>query len=195
MTCPQADAAIHPIRHHEIHLPVATARAVLRCMRGIHSDGAPGGPCCLPGDHCRKLAPRGVMDAPGEAAVLDHTRDAQIVKRDDITGVDEAAGLLMRKVLALPPRSLPPARRPRLARPLRPQHRRSRSDAQHDPRRRQDDALSRPRTVQRPLSVPGGPAIGAYLAECAASQARLADYDALVQAVRAQRTPAAEERL
>jgi hypothetical protein len=37
--------------------------------------------------------------------------------------------------------------------------------------------------------------IGAHLADCAASQARLADYDALIQTMRAQRAPAADERL
>jgi hypothetical protein len=37
--------------------------------------------------------------------------------------------------------------------------------------------------------------IGAHLAGCVASQARLADYDALIQAMRAQRAPVADERL
>jgi anti-sigma factor RsiW len=37
--------------------------------------------------------------------------------------------------------------------------------------------------------------IGVHVAECAASQARLADYDALIQAMRAQRAPVADERL
>jgi hypothetical protein len=37
--------------------------------------------------------------------------------------------------------------------------------------------------------------IAAHLAECAASRTRLADYDALVQAVRAQHVPPADERL
>src|SRR5260370_19561381 len=45
--------------------------------------------------------------------------------------------------------------------------------------------------------LPAGEAqrITAHIAECAASRARLADYDALLQAMRAQRVPPADERL
>jgi len=50
---PTNDAALHPIRQRELPARVATARAVLRRVRGVHSDGAPVGPCRLPGDQCR----------------------------------------------------------------------------------------------------------------------------------------------
>jgi photosystem II stability/assembly factor-like uncharacterized protein len=45
--------------------------------------------------------------------------------------------------------------------------------------------------------LPAGEAqrIAAHIAECAASRARLADYDALLQVLRAQRVPPADERL
>ena len=63
------DAAIHPIRQREILFAVATASAILRGMRGVHGDGAPVGPC-------RTLAPRGVMEALGEASVLNPLLDS-----------------------------------------------------------------------------------------------------------------------
>jgi len=46
------------------------------------------------------------MNTLGEVAVLDQIRDAQILQSDDIKLVDEAAAVLVSKVLALPPRPL-----------------------------------------------------------------------------------------
>ena len=59
--------------------------------------------------NCRKLAPRGVVEARGEASVLDfldYACDAQIFERDDIEFVDDTMGALVGKVPALPPRPL-----------------------------------------------------------------------------------------
>ena len=46
----------------------------LRRRRGMHGTVAPVSPSCRTGDHFPEPAPRGVVDALGEASVLDHAR-------------------------------------------------------------------------------------------------------------------------
>src|SRR5262245_25473193 len=43
---PTADAPILSVRQREIRSPVATARALRRCIRGVHGNGAPVSPSC-----------------------------------------------------------------------------------------------------------------------------------------------------
>jgi len=81
---------------------MSTARAVLRRIRGVHSDETPTGPCCLVGEKRCELSPRRILDALGETVVMHHPIDRQIFDRDQIKLVDEAAALLVGEV-APPP--------------------------------------------------------------------------------------------
>src|SRR5260221_4740199 len=53
-------------------LPMSTAKAVLRRLRGVHREKAPTGPGCLVGDVRCELGPRRSMDARGETGGMPH---------------------------------------------------------------------------------------------------------------------------
>jgi hypothetical protein len=72
----------------------------------MHGAASPGGPCCLPSDQLRELAPRGVVHALGKMPVLHHGSDAQVFHDDDLKRSDDATGMLMSKVAPFPPCTL-----------------------------------------------------------------------------------------
>src|SRR5690348_10017364 len=81
---------------------MSTPRAILRRIRGIHSDILPTGPCCLVGDERCELTPRGVMDAFRETMVMRHPVDREVFDRDQIKAVNNTAAMLVGEV-APPP--------------------------------------------------------------------------------------------
>ena len=81
---------------------MSTLRAILTGVRGVHRHKLPTGPYCLVRKEAGELAPRHVMDALGETAVVDHPVDRQILDSDQVKGVDDATTMLMREV-APPP--------------------------------------------------------------------------------------------
>ena len=68
-----------------------TPRAILRRIRGVHSEQTPTGPCCLVGEIRCKLGPRRVRDALGETLVGHHPSDRKVFDGDQVKLVDEAA--------------------------------------------------------------------------------------------------------
>src|SRR5262249_48250212 len=83
-------------------LPMSTARALLTRVRGVHRHIAPTGPCCLVGEIGSELRPRRVSEALGQALVMHHPVDRQILNRDQINGVHEATAVLKCEVAPSP---------------------------------------------------------------------------------------------
>src|SRR5262249_24582734 len=98
---PTAGAAVDAVREGEL-LPMATPTAILTRVRGVHGDVLTTGPCCLVRKHIRELRTRRVSDALGEAMVVQHPVDRQILNRYQITGLHDATALLVRKIAPSP---------------------------------------------------------------------------------------------
>src|SRR5579859_5370366 len=81
---------------------MATLRAILRRVRWVHRDKRSTGPRCLVRKQIGELTPGGVMDTLGQTMVMHHAVDRQVLNRDQIKGVDDAAALLVGEVAATP---------------------------------------------------------------------------------------------
>src|SRR5260221_7767976 len=87
-------------------LPMSTARAVLRRLRGVHREKAPTGPGCLVGDVRCERGPRRSMDALGETGGMPHPVYRQVVDGNHRKGVDEPAAVLVCEVPPAPGEAL-----------------------------------------------------------------------------------------
>jgi hypothetical protein len=83
-------------------LPMATLRAVLTRVRGIHRDILSTGPCCLLRKKVCELAPRRIMNALRETLVVRHPVDREVFNGNHITGVDDATTVLVGEVAPAP---------------------------------------------------------------------------------------------
>jgi hypothetical protein len=77
-------------------------RAILTHVRRMHRYIAPIGPCCLVGEVGGELRLRRVSDALGEAMIVQHPVDRQILNCDHIELIDDATAVLVGKI-APPP--------------------------------------------------------------------------------------------
>src|SRR5438132_14435778 len=81
---------------------MAAAAPVLAGVGRVHGDIRATGPCCLEAQHRRKRGPRGITDALGEAVVMDHPADGEILHRDHLKPIDDPVALLVSEILPLP---------------------------------------------------------------------------------------------
>ena len=79
-------------------LAMSTARTILAGVRRIDGDKRATGPCCLVREKRRELRPRRILNAFGEAMIVDHPMHRQIFHGKEITPIDQTAALLVRKV-------------------------------------------------------------------------------------------------
>src|SRR6476660_3776555 len=81
---------------------MATARAILTGVGGIHRHKLPTGPYCLVRKEAGELTPRGVMNALGQTVGVHHAIDRQILHRDQIKRVDDTMTVLMGEITTPP---------------------------------------------------------------------------------------------
>ena len=79
-------------------LPVTAAGAVLAGVGGADRGDPTTGPFCLVRHRRDELPPRCIMDRLGEAVVVHHPVNRQVLHADDAIGVHELAGALVREV-------------------------------------------------------------------------------------------------
>src|SRR5690242_8661084 len=81
---------------------MATRRAILTGIRGIHRHKLATGPCCLVRQQGGELTPRRIMDAFREAMVVRHPVDREVFDRNQIKAVNDTAALLVSEIAAPP---------------------------------------------------------------------------------------------
>lgn len=81
-------------------LSMSTSATILAGVGRVHRHISPTGTFSLVGETSRKLTPRRVTDALGQAMVVDHLIDGHILARNHLMVVDDLPALLMSKVLA-----------------------------------------------------------------------------------------------
>src|SRR5260370_38200471 len=83
---------------------MATLRAIVRRVGGVHGNISPTGPCCRVREKVRELAPRCVMDALGEAMGMHHPIHRQVFNGNQVKLMHNASAVLVGKI-ATPPRA------------------------------------------------------------------------------------------
>src|SRR6476660_914037 len=81
---------------------MATARAILTGVGGIHRHKLSTGAYCLVRKEAGELTPRGVMNALGKTVGVHHAIDRQILHRDEIKRIDDATTVLMGEITTPP---------------------------------------------------------------------------------------------
>ena len=84
---------------------MATPRAILTRVRGVHRPILSTGPCCLVRQQGGELAPRRVLDAVRQTLVVRHPVDRQVFDGEQIKLVHDATTLLMREIAPPPSRA------------------------------------------------------------------------------------------
>jgi len=79
-------------------LPVTAPAAILGGIGGVYCDELSTGAFSLVREIGGELPPSGIGDALGEAVIMDHAVNRQVLDGDDAEAVNNLPGLLMRKV-------------------------------------------------------------------------------------------------
>jgi len=103
---PATGTGVAAISESEVRLPMSTARAILRGVRGVHRRKLPTGPCCLVRKQVDELTPRRVMNTLGQTMVMRHSVDRQVLHRDEIKHIDDATTVLVGEVTPSPRNAL-----------------------------------------------------------------------------------------